>query len=501
MPSFKELNAAGRERTRIAFVIPPSEAAQFKFVSYQQPINLAYLASSARSAGAEPAIWDYGIGPFEEEAFLHKVKEFNPRIIGIHCKTFNIAQGDYIAGIVKKHLPDIMTIVGGPHSSALPKETLDEFKNFDLVVIGEGDITISEICKNAAANRPVDEIPGLAMRKNSVSAVNAPRGLVKEIDALAYPARDLFSRQLYGRSHCTRGLPYSGLTATEIFTSRGCPGKCIFCAVNVSYGNCVRFRSAGNCLGEIEECLNRYKYSHIIIQDDAFTLKKQRVYEFLEGFRRLGLRSWSCDTRVDTVDADLLKEMAASGCKKVSFGVESGSERILGLIKKNITPAQVRRAVAWAKSAGIKIVECTFIVGSHPDETYEDVELSRRLIKDLMPDVLSVSSIVPYPGTEVYTLIKEAGYLAGSRWSDFQMIGTKLSWRTRNFSSSEISRLQMMLLNRYYFSPGYIINRLKKINSAGDLKYWAKAGFDFLKFFAKPHGRPFPDGSKGTFNR
>ena len=323
-----------QEKTRIAFIIPPPLETQFKFVSYQQPINLAYLAASVRRSGNEPVIWDYGAGGFAESYFLRKVADFKPHAIGIHCKTFNIIQGNQLAGIIKKHFPGIFIIVGGPHSSAMPEDTLKEFANFDMVVVGEGDITITEICEKLKSSNFPDGIKGTVSRENSKISANPPRELVSDLDSLEYPARDLFDKELYKKFHCTRGLPYYNLCATEMFTSRGCPGKCIFCAVNVSYGNCVRFRSVDNCLGEVEECLHRYKYDHLVIQDDAFTLKKQRVYEFLDGFRKLGLKSWSCDTRVDTVDEELIKAMVASGCKKISFGVESGSEKILKLIKR-----------------------------------------------------------------------------------------------------------------------------------------------------------------------
>jgi len=476
--------APAKSGLRIAFVIPPSEALKLKFVSYQQPINLAYLAASARSAGAVPAIWDYGMEGFTEQDFLRKIKEFDPAIIGIHCKTFNILQGNYLAGIVKKNFPGIVTIVGGPHSSAMPSQTLDEFNNFDIVAAGEADETIRELCGSLASGTSIDDVKGLYIRKGSGIKITLARPLIRDLDSLEYPARDLFNKEMYGKFQCTRGLPYFNINATEIFTSRGCPGKCIFCAVNISYGNCVRFRSVANCLGEIEECIGRFGYNHIVIQDDSFTLKKERVREFLAGFRKLGLKSWSCDTRVDTVDEELLREMASSGCRKISFGVESGSEKVLKLIKKNITPSQVKRAVGWAKKAGVKIVECTFIVGSHPDETHDDVKASWNLIKELRPDILSVSSIVPYPGTEVCELMKQGGYLKEFKWNDFQMIGTKLSWRTKNFSSEEITRLQHQLINRYYFSATYIMKRLRKINNINEIRYWAKAAVDYLKFFS-----------------
>ena len=108
-------------------------------------------------------------------------------------------------------------------------------------------------------------------------------------------------------------------------------------------------------LGEVEECILRFKYNHIIIQDDTFTLNKTRVNGILKGFRKIGLRSWSCDSRVDTVSEEMLREMASSGCKKISFGVESGSDRILKLIKKNINVDQIKHAVALAKRSGIDI--------------------------------------------------------------------------------------------------------------------------------------------------
>ena len=141
--------------------------------------------------------------------------------------------------------------------------------------------------------------------------------------------------------------------------------------------------------------------------------------------------------------------------------------------------------MGWAKKAGLKITECTFIVGSHPDETHEDVELSWKLMKELKPDILSVSSIVPYPGTEVYRLMKEKGYLLEDNWGDFQMIGTRLNWRTKNFDPSEITKLQLSLINRYYFSLSYILGRLKKINSIDDVRYWAKACLDYVNLLVK----------------
>jgi len=440
------------------------------------------LAKSGTSIGANIEEAD---GTITKKDFVNKINASSPCAIGIHCKTFNIIQGHYLAGIVKGRFPEIVTIVGGPHSSALPADTLKEFPYFDIVVIGEGEATVTDLCRAISGGKGVESVNGLAFRKADSVCYTGKRELIKNLDEIDYPARYLFSKKSKINRHSTRGISSSDHNVAEIFTSRGCPGKCIFCAVNVSYGNCVRFRTVNNVLGEVEECVKRYGYDHMIIQDDTFTLSKNRVSDIMGGFRKLGLRSWSCDSRVDTIDEDMLKEMAASGCKKISFGVESGSEKILKLIRKNITIDQVERAVRLAKRSGIDIVECTYIIGSHPDETYDDVQATWKLIKKTRADLIAVSVIVPYPGTEIYGLMEKMGYIGTRRWSDFQIIGTTPGWRTANFSGQELISLQRKIINKYYFSPGYMIERICKIKSAGEVRYLFGIGLEYAKYVFK----------------
>jgi len=312
--------------------------------------------------------------------------------------------------------------------------------------------------------------------------VESPRPLISPLDELPFPARELLDRERYAKVQHSRGISEEYGPQTEIFTSRGCPGRCIFCAVNVNYGSRVRFRSVENVLAEVEECRGRFGIRHFIIQDDTFNLRESRVADLMRGFRALGVPSFSCDARVDTVSRDMLEEMARSGCRKISFGVESGSPRILALNGKGITRDQVVQAFEWARKVGIELLEATFMIGSHPDETVEDVRLTQNLIREIRPDILFCSVAVPYPGTELRTLLQEAGcYPVEESWEHFGMFTNAPVWRTFHFSPEELVRTRDRVLRSYYFTPQYVLSRLGKLRSGSEAKYWICAGMDYLR--------------------
>jgi len=356
---------------RVVLARPPDPMGMVDLLSHTLPTNIGYVAAVLLAEGHDVEIWDYESEPFTVAGFLDRIESVAPDVIGWSCMTPTIENGAKMAALVKARFPRITTVVGGPHSSALPRRTLLEYPSFDVVVNKEGEESMAELCRKLPG--PIAGTAGITHREGGGVTVEAERPLRRNLDDYPFPARQLYQDGMRRVGHSSRGFP-NRIRSTEIFTSRGCPYQCTFCAIVATFGRSLRLRSIENVRSEIEECQAEYGVEHLIIADDTFGLKKGRVEELSELFERLGLRSWSCDTRVDCVDPEKLRAMVRSGCTKVAFGVESGSERVIKLNRKKIDLERVHAAVRWAREAGIRHVEGNFIIGSHPDERWEDIQ-------------------------------------------------------------------------------------------------------------------------------
>jgi anaerobic magnesium-protoporphyrin IX monomethyl ester cyclase len=463
---------------------PPVEDVVKEYISAQIPINLGYIAASLEQVGAEVRIRDYAVQPFDKFSFLEEIHHFKPTIIGFTSMTNAISSADKLSKYVKDFNKDIVTVLGGCHASALPIETLEEIESIDIVVIGEGDETIKEVYHKIGGGKSLEDVMGIAYRDDGRIKVNQKRELIKNLDDIPLPAWHLFNMKLYEKSHVSRGFSRKHIKMMELMTSRGCPFSCIFCAGHINYGRKVRFRTFENIKREIELCMKEYGVSHISVEDDTLSLNKGLLVQLCEYFKEMKL-TWNCNARVDSVDYELLKLMSESGCQKISFGVESGSPRILKLIKKGISLEQVKSAFEWAKKVGIKYVDGTFILGSHPDETLEEIEMTKKLIFELKPDFVSVSIMCPFPGTEVYDVMKKSELLPDKPdWSSFVFLGKNTPYnRLNHLTSSELMKLQNDIISGYYSSFNYIKNRVIRVRSIGELMYFVKLGTIFFKKF------------------
>ena len=472
----------GNNPNLILLFRPPDPLQGSALLSHTRPMNLAYLAATLRTKGFEVAIIDYETTPFNEPHLQQVLHHIRPLVAGISCTTPTSKSAAKLAAAIKSLAPEVTMVIGGSHASALPEQTLLEFPSFDYLVFGEGETTFLELCIRLRDGGKDSAINGLAFRENGNVSMTEARQLITDLDSIPFPARDLIDYAAQA-GHSSRGFS-NKLLSTELFTSRGCPVGCSFCAIQATFGRSVRFRDTSFIEEEVSRMVHDQHFNHIVIADDTFTLLPGRAASICEILERSNINSWNCDTRVNTVTPDLLKLMKRSGCTKVAFGVESGSQRMLDLMGKGITVEQVRNAVNWAKQAGIKHIEGNFIIGSDPSETWEDLEETRKLITTLPWTFVSVAVVVPYPGTPLREKMLVDGLLDPAQdWNDYIMFGARPAWRTVHFSSSDLVNLQRKLTRSFYLTPGYIFSCLASIRTRSDISYWMSAGGSYLKWY------------------
>ncbi len=473
-----------KSKMRILLIQPNStKEVNKEYVSLQYPINLGYIAAVLKKEGYEVKLVDFNVTSLKK--LNNIIFKYKPELIGITSMTSSIYNTMNIISKIKKIDKKIITVLGGVHASALPIKTMEEIKDLDFLVFGEGEKIIVELVNELKNKKSsFSKIKGIVFRKKGRIIKNKPRELIEDLNTIPYPDRNLLPLKLYAKQHVSRGFSRREMKIIEIITSRGCPNHCIFCAGHINYGHRVRFRSYENIVGEITECIRKYNITHVSIEDDTFILNKELVRKLCIFFKQKKL-TWNCNARVNNVNYDLLKLMAKSGCKKIAFGVESGNSEILKKIKKGITVEQAIKAVRDSKKAGIRYVECDFILGSHPDETLKTINDSINLIYKLMPDFLAISVMCPYPGTEIYQMmIKNKLLTKNPDWSQFSHFGDLERYEKLNYLTSEqIVNLQNKIMKKYYGSKKYIFSQLKQISSLNEIKYFFKMAFFYLMEF------------------
>lgn len=466
---------------QILLINPACHSPLGGIISKHYPLNLAYLGTYLEREGFKVDLLDLNV----ERIDIHKFKELlfkiNPQVVGITAmtNTFNVACR--IAAIIKEASSQIKIIAGGQHVTALPDETLNTCKAIDCVVMGEGEKTLAEVCTRIKNSQTLEGVKGALYRSDSGIKHEAERELIANLDDLPFPRRDYIGISKYKKNHVSRGISRQYLNIAEMFLSRGCPGRCIFCAANVSWQNKIRFRSIPNILAEIEYCKEELNADHFSFEDDSFTFNRGLVEALCNELRKKKV-TWNCNLRVDMVTPDLLRLMAESGCIKVLFGIESGSQRILDLIQKNITLEQVERAVEWANQAGIKFIEGSFIMGVHPEETLEDISSTLSLIKRLKINSLMLALACPLPGTRLYDLLKRESPHNEIAWRDFMFYGKKRSLSTTKYvSSNHLDLLQKKAYLDFYLKPSLIRNVWNNSKTFAEKSYFVISGMYFLK--------------------
>jgi len=355
-------------------------------------LHIGYARMAKVMENPEHRIW---------ETLAKAIVSADPDLVGITCFSQNLTSLIYLTTKLKVRLPDTPIVVGGIHPSADPEGTMRCVKDIDYLVIGEGEETIAELCEELGNSRGqfVGRIRGIAYRENGRTKITTQRQLIENLDEIPFPDRTLGNRRGY-------------YNAETIFTTRGCPFICTFCASNILWTRRVRYRSLDNVLAEITLLTKDHHSVRIRIDDDTFTLSKKRVLGFCERIKASGFGkgvSFSLGSRVDALDEEMVQALSGIGTDTISFGIESGSPMILERVSKRIIPAQVEEAIALCTDQGIRCL-CYFMIG-HPYETVDDVKRSIELFDKIANRFVDaeLNLVTPYPGTQLYSLMEEKG--------------------------------------------------------------------------------------------
>ena len=410
--------------------------------SVLEPYSLLQLAALLREAGHRVRLLDANgldaTAP-EAESWL-RAADYDALIFRFTPTTFD--HDIALAEASKRIRPDARTIGLCWTLRTVPLDVMGESRALDVYLRHEYENVGPRLIDALDRGEPLDGVPGIAFRDDGHVRVTPDATPIKDFDALPRPAYDLLpSLDPYFIS-APACKPF-----TIMYASKGCPYACSFCTVART---AWRFRSAGSVLDELRYLEERFGIRTVSFFDETFTMNKRRVRELCEGIRRekLDIR-WYCNTRVHLVDPDLLKTMRAAGCSGISFGVESGNQKVLDRVSKQATVEQAAQAIHWAKDAGIKTY-CAFILGL-PGETEESAMDTIRFALRTLPNGAQFNVLAPYPGTELYETLRQAGAIPELDWREMYQDAAAVG--TSGLSKEELNRLRKLAYTKLYMNP------------------------------------------------
>jgi len=438
-------------------------------------LGLCYLAAVTRKNGYKTEIIDTVAVPLKNDELAQEIVKRKPKYVGISVVTISAYNAGDLAKRIKKLDKNIKIIVGGVHITALPKETMDKFPDFDIGVLGEAEITIVELLDALENNKPLDDIPGLILRKNHELKITPPRPFIKDLDSLPMPAWDLLPNL-----HKYYGPPAWSLnqdTSALLITSRGCSNTCIFCDRGC-FGKFPRAHSADHVMEMTKDLYNNYGVRQFRINDDNFLMFKPRLIELCNRIIDEKLKiKWSCFGRADSTDAQTLSLMKKAGCWQISYGVESGSQEIHDLENKNLTLKQIEDAVGLTKKAGIRTIG--FVIIGHPKETIETIKATIKFCKKIALDDFKMSFMVPFPSTPLYSYAEKYGTLN----KDWRKMNAYVApcFVPYGLTKEDLVKYRKKAHREFYLRPKIIFSYLSQIRKPSQILVLIKGFLSLLK--------------------
>jgi len=402
------------------------------------PLGLLYIASMLKQDGIEVRVIDAPALKIGVREIVQEIEKEKPVIVGMSATTPQTYTAVQLAKMLKAEYNNNLIIgIGGAHISA-DTDFINRFPYFDFALTGEAELTLPKILRKILNGE----------RVKGIYHGEAPSNL----DRIPFPARELINNDLYF-------MPIHEKKFTSIIASRGCPYNCLYCSRPV-IGQNVRFRSPKNVVEEMKQCVDEFGSQWFQFVDDTMTLNRDRIIRFSEEIVNQKLEvEWGCQTRVDLVDEKLLRAMFKAGCREISFGIESGIERVRAVLRKNFTNKSVFKAFDCCRKIGIETT-AFFIIGL-PTETKDELHQTIKFSKMIKADYIEVHVATPFPGSDLFAIAAKEGIIPIDIWDkhargeleDFPL------YVTPTLTEEDLHREQKRAYVTFYFRPSYIFHR------------------------------------------
>lgn len=440
----------------------------------QPPLGLGYLATSLRKNNFEILIIDANKEHLNVLRLVEQIKRENPSFVGFQFYTSNFKYIKEGLQAVKKINSNIITLVGGPHPSALPEQVFSTLGScLDFAFQGEAEIGLPMLLKG---NIHLEKIPGLIFRKNNQIVVNPPH-FEQELDRFDYPAWDLLRPETYPEAQ--HGAFFEKFPIAPIITSRGCPFSCSFCAGKQNTGTIFRKRSVENVIKEMKYLYEIHNIREFHIVDDNFTLDKCFAKEILKEIIKLNLdASFAVPNgiRLDSLDEEILLLMKKAGFYLISAGIESGSDRILRLMNKHLTIKKIKEKISLIKKTSLDL--SGFFILGYPDETVREIKKTIKFSLNLGLLRANYFLFLPLPGTPIFEKLRKNKLLEKIDFNRFSF--TKPTF-TNKIKKKRLKKLQREAFIRFYlFRPKILLKNLQKIKRPKQVIFLLKRAVHWL---------------------
>jgi len=480
----------GARTMRAMLLFPPDTHAVRAMYTFQDndntsigvkpPLGPMFVAAYLKeNSPHEVKIVDCQVLRLNEEQIKQQIRDFKPDVVGVCAWTDFWYDAWRCIQLAKEVDPKIHVTVGGPHIGIYSQVTL-EHSGCDSVIVGDGEVPFYWLVNALSHDYKPSHLPGLHFNEHGVKQGGQEFYIHGDLDTLPFPDRTMLPYKRYHSVVARNDL------VTTMITSRGCPYKCTFCKLAFQK---TLSRSANDVLNEMER-IAELGIREIEVYDDTFTWSKKRLIDICKGIVERGLDfDWAIRDRVSSATPEAMEWLAKAGCRRIHFGVESGSNKTLETIKKAINTEQAIEAVALAKKHGIQVL--TYFMLGLPGETVEDMRETIRFAKKLDPDYATFSVTVPYAGTEIYTDALAKKVIPYDYWLDFAKQPTPnfvvpYFWE-EHLNKEQLLKIRDEATRSFYFRPKYIMKQLRQSASVGEVR--RKAAMAYGLFQASVLGR------------